>query len=207
MKNAPTFEFEDQHRGLVAGIDEAGRGPLAGPVVAAAVVLDRENLPARLADSKTLSENARDEIAIEIHARAQVGIGAASVEEIDKINILQATMLAMTRAADALSIQADHFLIDGNRAPMLASPATPVVKGDAKSISIAAASIIAKTTRDKIMRELSEIHPEFYWAKNKGYGSKIHIEAIQRHGPTQHHRRSFAPIRNMLCADSLHCAS
>ncbi|NNL89515.1 MAG: ribonuclease HII [Marinicaulis sp.] len=207
MKITPTFEFENQHHGLVAGIDEAGRGPLAGPVVAAAIILDRENLPSGLADSKALTEKRREEIAIELHARAQVSVGIASVEEIDELNILQATMLAMTRAADALPIQADHFLIDGNRAPKLAAAASAIIKGDAKSLSIAAASIIAKTTRDKIMRELSEIHPEFFWAKNKGYGSKMHIEAIEAHGPTQHHRRSFAPIRNMLCAESIRRAS
>ena len=164
--------------------------------------LNVDNLPAGLADSKTLTEKRREALAPVIYECAQVGVGIASVEEIDDINILWATMLAMKRAAEALPVAPDVCLIDGNRAPKLACATQTIVKGDAKSLSIAAASIIAKTTRDNIMRELAEKFPQFSWEKNKGYGAKSHMEALKKFGPTQHHRKSFAPVHNMLCADS-----
>lgn len=198
----PTLEIEDSLPGLVAGIDEAGRGPWAGPVVAAAVILDRANLPAGLRDSKTLTEKRREAIAAEIYARAIVGVGVASVEEIDEINILQATFRAMARAEAALSTAPDVCIVDGSQKPKLKARTEMIVKGDAKSLSIAAASIIAKTARDKMMRELAVEHPFYAWEKNKGYGAPAHREGLEVHGVTPHHRKSFAPIHNMLCADS-----
>ena len=202
----PSFDIENEYDGPVIGVDEAGRGPLAGPVVAAAVLLDPARLPAGLADSKTLSEKKRDAIALDIKGNAHFGVGIANVEEIDEINILQATLAAMARAVDALlaDIKTDPVmvLIDGNKAPVISLPTRTIVKGDAISLSIAAASIIAKTTRDAIMIDLAKTHPEYGWAKNKGYGARVHLDAIETHGPTQHHRKTFAPIRNMLCADS-----
>lgn len=194
----PTFEIENSYPGIVAGIDEAGRGPWAGPVVAAAVILDRGNVPAGLADSKTLTEKRRETIAEEIHARAIVGVGVASVEEIDEVNILQATFLAMSRAEAALVQKPDICIVDGSQKPNLQSPAHMVVKGDAKSLSIAAASIIAKTTRDRMMRELALEHPHYGWEKNKGYGAPAHRAGLDAHGVTPHHRKSFAPIRELL---------
>ena len=202
MIDYPDFRHEDLFSGIVAGVDEAGRGPLAGPVVAAAVILDPENIPGGLADSKALTEKRREAIAPEIFQRAKVGVGVASVEEIDDINILWATMLAMKRAAEALPAKPDVCLIDGNRAPDLSCATQTIVKGDARSLSIAAASIIAKTTRDKIMRDLAKEFPQFSWEKNKGYGARAHMDALKKFGPTQHHRKSFAPVHNMLCADS-----
>lgn len=198
----PTFDIENNFPGLVAGIDEAGRGPWAGPVVAAAVILNPDNMPLGLRDSKQLSEKRREAIAAEIHARAVVGVGAASVEEIDEINILQATFLAMARAEAALSKTPDICIVDGSQKPNLKARVEMVVKGDAKSLSIAAASIIAKSTRDKMMRELAIEHPYYAWERNKGYGAPAHREGLERFGVTPHHRRSFAPIHNMLCADS-----
>ncbi len=198
----PSFEIEDQIPGLIAGIDEAGRGPLAGPVVAAAVVLDAATMPAGLRDSKTLTEKRRTEIATEIWKTSAVGVGVASVDEIDDINILQATLLAMARAAANLPVRAAACIVDGNIKPRLTVPAYTVVKGDAKSFSIAAASIIAKTTRDQMMRELAREFPAYAWERNKGYGVARHREALAAHGVTPHHRKSFAPIHNMLYADS-----
>ena len=187
---------------LVAGIDEAGRGPWAGPVVAAAVILDPHNIPEGLRDSKTISEKRRDVIAEVIRATSMVGVGIASVEEIDELNILQATFVAMARAEAALSRQPDICIVDGSQKPKLKARTHMVVKGDAKSLSIAAASIIAKTVRDKMMRDLSREFPFYAWEKNKGYGAPAHREGLERHGVTQHHRKSFAPIHNMLCAQS-----
>ena len=202
-RHAPTFDLENNFAGPnaapVAGVDEAGRGPLAGPVVAAAVILDPANIPAGLADSKTLGEKRREALAPLIKLTAHVAVGAASVQEIDALNILEASLLAMRRAVGALILRPAICLVDGNQDPRLAVPTELVVKGDAKSFSIAAASIIAKTTRDRIMRELARAHPEFEWEKNKGYGSKAHRDAIEKFGPTQHHRKTFAPVRNMLC--------
>jgi len=194
----PSFDIERMHSGIVAGIDEAGRGPWAGPVVAAAVILDPDNIPEGLADSKTLTEKRREKIAPLIRERAMVGVGVASVEEIDKINILQATFLAMARAEAALATKPDVCIVDGSQKPKLRAKTQMVVKGDAKSLSIAAASIIAKTARDQMMRELALQHPFYEWEKNKGYGAPAHRRGLESHGVTPHHRKSFAPIHNIL---------
>ncbi|MHA7870968.1 MAG: ribonuclease HII [Hyphococcus sp.] len=201
-KRRPSFDIEQTFHGLVAGIDEAGRGPWAGPVVAAAVILDPQNTPPGLADSKTLTEKRRETLAPLIRDCATVGVGVASVEEIDSLNILQATFLAMARAEAALAVRPDVCLVDGSLKPALRARAETVVKGDAKSLSIAAASIIAKTARDQMMRDLARDHPHYAWEKNKGYGAPAHRAGLERHGVTPHHRRSFAPIHNMLYADS-----
>lgn len=199
----PDFEFERAIGGLVVGVDEAGRGPWCGPVSAGAAILMPDEMdPALLAaldDSKKLKPEKREELFERLQASpAILGVGLASVEEIDQLNILQATMLAMTRAVDDLGQAPDHALIDGNKAPSLACPAQTVVKGDAKSLSIAAASIVAKVTRDRIMTQLSEQHPGYGWDRNSGYGTKEHQEAIAKLGITDHHRRSFAPIRKIV---------
>ena len=198
----PDFSLEQEAGGVVAGIDEAGRGPWAGPVVAAAVVLDATALPemlaARIDDSKKLSGSARRSIATELHTCARIGIGAAARSEIDDINILAATMLAMRRAVDGLALVPDFALIDGNQTPVLPCPARAVVKGDAKSLSIAAASIIAKVTRDLIMTRLAARYPGFGWERNAGYGTAEHRAGLNCKGVTPHHRRSFAPIRHIL---------
>lgn len=184
----------------VAGVDEVGRGPLAGPVTAAAVILDPQHVPEGINDSKKLSHKAREALALEIKASAIWAIAHASVEEIDAINILQASHLAMSRALAALSPAADFALIDGNKLPKdLAIPAACVVKGDARSLSIGAASILAKVERDQIMRDLAAKHPGYGWETNAGYPSKQHREALLQLGVTPHHRITFAPVRNMLC--------
>lgn len=186
----------------VCGVDEAGRGPWAGPVVAAAVIFPGA-APEGLNDSKKLSAARREALLPLIFEAGHVGVGEASVAEIDAMNILAASHLAMRRAVAALSVAPAHALIDGNRLPgALPCPATAVVKGDGRSLSIAAASIVAKVTRDRIMRKLAEAHPEYGWERNAGYGVKAHAEALRRHGPTPHHRRSFAPIRKMLCEEN-----
>ena len=203
MVQVPTFDIENAlpgRPGRIAGIDEAGRGPLAGPVVAAAVVLDPQTMPAGLRDSKTLTEKRREALADALMECAAVGVGVAEVEEIDRINILQATLAAMARAEAALPFRPDACLVDGNARPPLKAPAHLVVKGDAKSFSIAAASIVAKVTRDRIMRDLAKAFPEYGWEKNKGYGAKAHLEAIATHGPAPHHRRSFKPISTMIAS-------
>lgn len=202
MPIRPTFDIEQEFDGVVAGIDEAGRGPWAGPVVAAAVILNPHCTPAGLRDSKTLSEQRRKELAAALWKAARIGVGVASVEEIDRINILQATLLAMSRAAANLPVAPDACIVDGTMKPKLPCPAYTVIKGDAKSLSIAAASIVAKETRDRMMRELSREFPQYAWDRNKGYGVDAHREALTRFGVTPHHRRSFAPIHNMLYADS-----
>ena len=185
--------------GPVAGVDEAGRGPLAGPVVAAAVILDRKKIPKGLNDSKQLTAESREALYPRIMEKAvAVGVGEASVDEIDLINIRQATHLAMARAVRALSLAAGFALVDGNDAPALPCPCETLVEGDAKSVSIAAASIIAKVTRDRMMALLHDVHPLYGWLSNKGYGTAEHLSALTRHGPTSHHRRSFAPVHNIL---------
>jgi len=178
----------------VCGVDEAGRGPLAGPVVAAAVLLDLANVPAGIDDSKKLDAARREALYDIIMTRAQVGIGSASVAEIDTLNILQATMLSMQRAVAAIA-GAKHVLVDGNRPPKLALPVTCIVGGDARSLSIAAASIVAKVTRDRIMVALHEELPDYGFAQHKGYGTAEHLVALRRLGPSPHHRLSFAPVR------------
>lgn len=195
----PDFAYELRHHpGLVAGVDEAGRGPLAGPVVAAAVILRAEDCPDGLNDSKQLSAAKRAVLEGEIKGRALCwGLGVASVEEIDSLNILWATMLAMTRAVEALTHDCAHVLVDGNRCPQWRWASTAVVEGDAKCLSIAAASILAKEARDRMMVEAAAAHPHYGWETNKGYGSAKHLAALREHGPTPLHRRSFAPVAQL----------
>lgn len=198
----PHYDYELQwlsaNTGAIAGVDEAGRGPLAGPVFAAAVILDAKHIPKGIDDSKKLSERVRENLYAEIVANALAGIGEASVEEIDRLNIRQATHLAMARAVKALRISPSFALVDGNDAPALPCPCDTIVGGDAHSLSIAAASIIAKVARDRVMKTLDAEFPDYGWRSNKGYGTKNHLEALTRHGPCPHHRRSFAPIHQML---------
>ncbi|MFW5641220.1 MAG: ribonuclease HII [Roseicyclus sp.] len=203
LKVLPDFSQEEalMARGLtrVAGIDEAGRGPLAGPVTAAAVILDLTRCPEGLADSKTLGPARRAALAEALRAQATIGIGWASVEEIDRLNIRQAAFLAMLRALQALPGGAEHVLVDGNAVPPdLPCPATPLVKGDARCLSIAAASIVAKVARDQLMAELDAAFPGYGWARNAGYPTAGHRAALQHLGVTPHHRRSFAPVYQML---------
>jgi len=202
MPIQPTFDIENSFDGLVAGVDEAGRGPWAGPVVAAAVILNPHCTPAGIRDSKTLSEKRRKDLASALWKVARIGVGLASVDEIDTMNVGKASLLAMARAVASLPAAPSVCIIDGKLKPKLACPAYTVVKGDAKSLSIAAASIIAKTTRDRMMRELAREFPHYAWEKNKGYGVEEHRLALAAYGVTPHHRRSFAPIHNMLYADS-----
>ena len=185
--------------GPICGVDEAGRGPLAGPVVAAAVILDRRRIPKGLNDSKQLSEETREELYPRIVEMAvAVGVGEASVDEIDLVNIRQATHLAMARAVRALAVAPMFALVDGNDAPALPCPCDTIVEGDGRSVSIAAASIVAKVTRDRLMIALHGEHPGYGWITNKGYGTGEHLEALGRLGPCRHHRRSFAPVHNIL---------
>jgi len=182
--------------GLVAGVDEAGRGPLAGPVVAAAVILDERRPIAGLADSKTLTARRRERLHDDIRARALcVSVAEATVEEIDRLNILQATMLAMRRAVEGLRLPAQRVLVDGNRVPVLRVPAEAIVKGDAKVPAISAASIIAKVYRDRLCAELHERWPQYGFDAHKGYPTPVHLAALRLHGPCEAHRRSFAPVR------------
>jgi ribonuclease HII len=178
---------------MIAGVDEAGRGPLAGPVVAAAVILCDGGI-AGLDDSKKLSAKRRAELEAHILARCIVGIGMASVEEIDRINILQATFLAMTRAVEALPQAPAHVLVDGNRLPKWRYSAEAIIGGDALHPCISAASIIAKEHRDRIMVAADSEYPGYGWASNKGYGAAVHMAALREKGPTPLHRRSFAPV-------------
>ena len=194
----PTLQYESEHSGLVAGIDEAGRGPWAGPVVAAAAILDAKNIPHGIDDSKKLSHAKREALFDFILAHAHTGIGMASVEEIDSLNILGATKLAMQRALAALPVQPNVALVDGNQPPKLPCTTIAIIKGDSKSLSIAAASIIAKVTRDRLMCELAHEFPHYGWEKNAGYGTALHQAGLAAHGITHHHRRSFAPIKAIL---------
>jgi len=185
--------------GRIAGVDEAGRGPLAGPVIAGAVILDPEKPIEGLRDSKRLSAMRRDELFDQIRERALAwAVGWADVEEIDRINILQATMLAMSRAVEALQPCADHALIDGNRCPDLSCTSQAIVKGDSKVAAISAASIMAKVTRDREMLNLDMRYPGYGLAQHKGYPSKAHIEALESLGVTPAHRRSYAPVRRII---------
>lgn len=199
----PDFSFEHALQGTICGIDEVGRGPLAGPVVAAAVVLPVA-LPSllldHLNDSKLLSAKKRESLFDVIHACALVGLGEADVTEIDRLNILQATFLAMRRAFDALqkSTTVDWALVDGNQRPPLPCQIQCIVKGDGRSLSIAAASVVAKVTRDRQMKALSQAFPGYGWERNAGYGTAQHLEALHRQGITPHHRRSFAPVANLF---------
>ncbi len=185
--------------GLVCGVDEAGRGPLAGPVVAAAVILDPNNPIDGLNDSKKLSARRRERLKAEICAKALTwAVAEASVEEIDTINILHASMLAMQRAVDALSVTPARALIDGNRCPKLACEVEAVVGGDGKIEAIAAASILAKTTRDAGMSDLHLRYPQYGFDRHMGYPTALHLRALQEHGPSPVHRRSFSPVRQLV---------
>lgn len=200
----PDDSFERRARAAgatrIAGVDEVGRGPLAGPVTAAAVVLNPDAVPPGLNDSKKLTARARDRLYDAILATAEVSVAHASVAEIDEINILAASHLAMSRAVQALT--PDHALVDGNRLPSLECTAEAIVKGDARSLSIAAASIVAKVERDRLMAALAVQHPGYGWEKNAGYPTKMHQQALLDLGVTPHHRRSFAPIRKILMQDN-----
>lgn len=198
-----TLHLEEQlwARGCtcVAGVDEVGRGPLAGPVVAAAVILNPQALPEGIDDSKKLSAKRRDLLVPLLRQSAMVGLGVASVEEIDDLNVLQASLLAMRRAVGDLPAQPDHLLIDGNRMPAdLPCPATLVVGGDGVSPSIAAASIVAKNWRDNVMKEAATQFPGYGWETNAGYPTKCHKSALRDLGVTPLHRRSFRPVRDIL---------
>ena len=185
--------------GPICGVDEVGRGPLAGPVVAAAVILEKGRIPKGLNDSKQLDEERREELFPQILEMAvAVGVGEASVGEIDLVNIRQATHLAMARAVRALAIAPSFALVDGNDPPALPCKCDTLVSGDARSLSIAAASIVAKVTRDRLMIRLHQDHPGYNWRSNKGYGTPEHYSGLKLHGVTVHHRRSFAPIRDIL---------
>lgn len=185
--------------GLIAGVDEAGRGPLAGPVVAAAVILDDLQPIKGLNDSKQLTARARERLYVEIHAKALCFcIAQASVEEIDALNILQATMLAMRRAVEGLRLRPNKVLVDGNRLPTLKVAAEAIVQGDAKVKAISAASILAKVHRDRLCRELHRQHPEYGFDGHKGYPTPAHLAALKEHGACPHHRRSFGPVRDLL---------
>lgn len=194
----PDLSLESALPGIVAGIDEVGRGPLAGPVVAAAVIIDAATLPpelaARLDDSKKLSAARRQHLDTLVRAHCHWSIAEASVAEIDRLNILKATFLAMRRALEGLGRAVDHALVDGNRPPPLPCAVHCVVGGDGKSLSIAAASVIAKVHRDRLMADLDGQFPGYGWARNAGYGTQAHLEALRRLGPTPHHRKSFAPV-------------
>lgn len=184
---------------MICGVDEAGRGPLAGPVVAAAVILDPAKPVAGLADSKKLSAARREKLAVEIRAKALAWcVAEASVDEIDCINILQATLLAMQRAVAGLSVQPAEVLIDGNRCPVLDVPARAIVGGDATVAEISAASILAKTSRDAGLVVLHAAYPQYGFDRHKGYGTAAHLAALRAHGPTPAHRKSFAPVREQL---------
>ena len=185
--------------GLVAGVDEAGRGPLAGPVVAAAVILDEMNRIKGLNDSKQLSPATRERLYDEIRAKALCcSIAEASVEEIDTLNILQATLLAMRRAVDGLRLKPAKVLVDGNRLPVLKVPAEAIVGGDATVKAISAASILAKVHRDRLCLQLHETHPQYGFDAHKGYPTPAHLAALREHGACPWHRRSFAPVRDAL---------
>lgn len=198
----PTFELEaaelQLHGGPVAGVDEAGRGPLAGPVVAAAVILDPQRIPDGINDSKVLDEATREVLYGRIRATAIVGVGIADVTRIDRDNILAATLWAMAQAVAKLAVEPKLVAIDGNRAPALGCPSRTLVKGDARCLSIAAASIIAKVTRDRLMVTLGAKHPGYGFERHKGYGTAEHHDAIRRLGVTVHHRRSFRTVQLAL---------
>ncbi|HCE1481248.1 TPA: ribonuclease HII [Vibrio parahaemolyticus] len=197
----PPFEYPQSYQ-LIAGVDEVGRGPLVGDVVTAAVILDPNNPIEGLNDSKKLSEKKRLALLPEIKEKALAwAVGRCSPEEIDELNILQATMVAMQRAIAGLKVQPDLVLIDGNRCPELSMDSQAVVKGDLRVAEISAASIIAKVVRDQEMEELDKQYPQFGFAKHKGYPTKAHFEAIEQHGVISEHRKSFKPVKKALGLD------
>ena len=190
--------FENNFSLPIAGIDEVGRGPLAGPVIAAAVILDRKNIPEGINDSKKIPKAKRILLAEKIKENSNYAYGAASEIEIDEINILQASLLAMKRASDGLSIVPKTTLIDGNFKPDIKNNTISIIKGDSKSVSIAAASILAKVYRDEIMLKYSKQFPEYGFQTNSGYGTKEHLSALKNYGITPIHRKSFKPVHNIL---------
>lgn len=206
MKTTPSFKLEQTFSGLISGVDEAGCGPWAGPVVAGAVIFTSHNIDEKLLatihDSKKLSAKKREEVFTQLkeydNKSLLLSYGIASVEEIDQLNISEATKLAMQRAVDNLAVKPDIALVDGIRKPKLLCPVQTVIKGDQLSYSIAAASIVAKVIRDQLMRDLDTNYPHYGWAKNAGYGTASHQKALQIHGITPHHRRSFKPIAALL---------
>ena len=194
----PCFKLELPFPMPLVGVDEAGCAPLAGPVVAAAVILDRDRFPRGIDDSKKLPIEVREAIYGRLRKVAIIGVGIASVEEIDAINIYWARMLAMSRAVEALGLEPAWVLVDGNATPRWQRPSKAIIGGDAKCRSIAAASIIAKVTRDRIMSDYAREHPGYGWETNKGYGTPEHFRGLDALGPTPLHRRSFAPVRHYL---------
>lgn len=200
---APDLSLERALPAPAAGVDEAGRGPWAGPVVAAAVILDPRNVPQGLADSKILSRARREALFAALRKSATIGLGEASVEEIERLNILGATFLAMRRAIAALPVRPAHVLVDGPWVPEVSCPATAVVRGDQRSLSIAAASIAAKVTRDRMMAGLAARYPGFGWERNAGYGTAEHRAALRRLGPTPQHRRCFKPVASLLDGEDM----
>ena len=203
LKSGPDWSCEErltvETGGVVCGVDEVGRGPLAGPVVAAAVILDPDNIPKGLNDSKKLSAKRRKALDEAIKEKAVAySIAEISVEEIDRINILQASLLAMRCAVQGLSVTPTGILVDGNQDPEFNLPTHLIIKGDGRSLSIAAASILAKNFRDDLMMKLGEEHPQYEWASNAGYGVPKHMAALKLVGVSKYHRKSFAPIRKIL---------
>lgn len=206
MTEIPDYSFELAAQALgfraIAGVDEVGRGPLCGPVVAAAVILHPDRIPEGLNDSKKLSHKRRMGLEAAIKADAVWCVAEASVAEIDQINIVQASHLAMCRALAGLARKADHVLVDGNLLPKaLAIPAQAIVRGDGRSVTIAAASILAKEARDRMMVDLAQQYPGYGWERNAGYPTRDHLRALLDLGPTPVHRRSFRPVHNILCQD------
>jgi len=203
--STPDGGFERGFDGLVAGLDEVGRGPLAGPVTACAVILDITAIPDGLADSKKLTGKKRETLSAQLLGSVRYGFGEASVAEIDTLNILQASLLAMRRAFEAVCAtpgpRPSLALVDGNKDPGLDCPTRCVVKGDGKIASIAAASILAKVKRDRLMADLHAQFPHFGWDRNAGYPTKAHLEGLKQFGVTQYHRRSFRPVHNILCPE------
>lgn len=202
----PDYSFENAAGRLtgavICGVDEVGRGPLAGPVIACAAIIPAEGFPpkiqATINDSKQLSMAQREALFSPLLSICSYALGEASAAEIDQINILQASMLAMQRAVASLPITPDNALVDGNRKPILSCPVTSIVKGDRRSLSIATASIIAKVTRDRLMAKLAMDYPAYGWERNAGYPTAEHLAALARHGPCPHHRVSFAPVARLL---------
>jgi ribonuclease HII len=194
----PNLSLEKSESGIVAGVDEVGRGPFAGPVVAAAVILNVNCIPHGINDSKKLSKATREKLFSKIMSSSIVGLGEATVAEIDKINVLQASLLAMRRAVIALKITPEFVLVDGNKDPELGIKTQTIVNGDAISLSIAAASIVAKVTRDRKMCAWAKDYPHYGWEKNAGYGTAEHRKGLRDFGVTPLHRRSFAPIKALL---------
>jgi ribonuclease HII len=195
--------FDRRFPAPLAGVDEVGRGPLAGPVVAAAVVLPESGWPEGIRDSKKLTAAARERLDALIRGCGAVGVAVVEAEEIDRLNIHHATLTAMARAAAALPTRPAHALVDGKFLPALGIPATAVVKGDAQSLCVAAASIVAKVARDRIMARAAESHPAYGWVRNKGYPTPEHLLALGRHGPCPLHRRSFAPVAKLILKDAV----